>query len=95
MTDTTIHLTIVVKGDGREARRVTALHMNDWFHQDIGPAPYPVGSLLHWGYDSGTWRDEEAEKDRTLAEARDLRIPVGPAHVLETANKIDDMIRGN
>ena len=91
--DTTLHLTIVVKGDWQEARRVNALHMNEWFHEDVGPAPYPVGSLLHWGYDSGTWRDVEAEKDRMLA--KEQKIPVGPARVLETANRIDNLIRGN
>jgi len=90
LTDTTLHLTIVVKGDWQEARKAANLHMNDWFHQDIGPAPYPVGSLLHWGYDSGTYRDEEAEKDRILAQS----IEVGPALEAETVSRIDAMIRG-
>jgi hypothetical protein len=88
LTDTTLHLTIVVKGDWQEARKATNLHLNDWFHQDIvtlldeatgadiGPAPYPVGSLLHWGYD--------------LAQS----VKVGPALEKETASKIDAMIRG-
>ena len=78
--DTTLKITVVVKGDPQTARRAVALHMNDWLHSDIGPAPYEDGSLLWWGYH----KDED-----------DQSVKVGPALVLETANRIDDMLLGN
>jgi len=47
--DTTIQVTLVVKGTPDRAAQEVVARLNTWFLEDVNnPAPYEAGSLLYW-----------------------------------------------
>ena len=47
--DTTLTVTVVIKGDRHAAINALTERLNIWFLEDVQtPAPYPTGSLLYW-----------------------------------------------